>query len=91
MKRWMNLHDNTPWYKVKRPQDKDFIPSGPEYYKKGSFHNKVGMTLMWIFYVIVGTQVVYALSVIPFWPIPAMMAIALVLFGYVVWTARNVK
>ena len=56
-------------------------------YRRGSRHNKIGMWIMWIFYVIVSYQVVLALSVIPFWPIPVMMGIALSLFFYVVITA----
>ena len=44
MKRWFDLKHPTPWHK--NPEDEDFIPSGPEWYKKGSFHNKVGMWLL---------------------------------------------
>ena len=62
-------------------------PYGSHPYKRGSRHNKIGMWIMWIFYVIVSCQVVLALSVIPFWPIPVMMGIALSLFFYVVITA----
>ena len=56
-------------------------------YKRGRRHNKIGMWIMWLFYIVVSCQVVYALSVIPFWPIPVMMGIALSLFFYVVITA----
>ena len=40
----------------KNPREKDWIGSGPELYKKGSFHNKLGMWLMRIFYGIVIIQ-----------------------------------
>ena len=62
-------------------------PSGCHPYKRGSRHNKIGMAIMYLFYIVVSCQVVYALSVIPFWPIPVMMGIALLLFFYVVITA----
>ena len=52
------------WHK--NPEDEDFIPSGPEWYKKGSFHNKLGMGLMWIFFGIVIVQVGHAMTVLPF-------------------------
>ena len=64
-------------------------PKGCHPYKRGSRHNKIGMWIMWLFYIVVSCQVVYALSVIPFWPIPVMMGIALSLFFYVVITARG--
>jgi len=57
-------------------------------YKRGSRHNKIGMWIMWIFYVIVTIQIVYALSVIPFWPITAMIGFGLLLGSYVVVTAK---
>ena len=62
-------------------------PIGSHPYKRGSRHNKIGMWILWIFYVIVSCQVVLALTVIPFWPIPVMMGIALSLMFYVVITA----
>lgn len=58
-------------------------------YKRGSRHNKIGMWIMWLFYVIVTAQVVYAISVIPFWPITAMMGMGLLFGAYVVVTAKN--
>ena len=67
----------------KNPQDPDFIQSGPEYYKKGSFHNKLGMYLMWIFYGIITVQIVHLLTVLP-WIFPALMGTGLALAGYVV-------
>ena len=69
------------------PDGWDRGPYGSHPYKRGSRHNKIGMWIMWIFYVIVGCQIVLALSVIPIWPIPVMMGIALSLFFYVVITA----
>ena len=45
----------------------------PPEYKRGSRHNKIGMTIMWIFYGIVIVQVFHAISVIPFFPITFLM------------------
>ena len=56
-------------------------------YKRGSRHNKVGMWIMWAFYGIIIVQVIHALSVIPFWPIPAMMGLGLLFCLYVVISA----
>ena len=67
----------------------DSGPTGCHPYKRGSRHNKIGMWIMWIFYVIVTAQVVYAISVIPFWPITAMLGIGLLFGAYVVVTAKN--
>ena len=57
-------------------------------YKRGSRLNKIGMFLMWTFYVIVIIQVLYAISIIPFFPITFIM----LLFGtYILfhgWIAR---
>ena len=57
-------------------------------YKRGSFHNKAGMTIMWIFYGIVIVQVLHVITVIPFFPITFLM----LLFGaYILfqgWIAR---
>ena len=57
-------------------------------YKRGSFHNKVGMVIMWAFYSIVIVQVLHAISIIPFFPITFLM----LLFGaYILfqgWIAR---
>ena len=55
----------------------DSGPTGAHPYKRGSFHNKAGMTIMWIFYGIVIVQVFHAISVIPFFPITFIM----LLFG----------
>ena len=51
----------------------DSGPTGCHPYKRGSFHNKAGMTIMWIFYGIVIVQVFHAISVIPFFPITFLM------------------
>ncbi len=53
-------------------------------YKRGSRHNRIGMWVMWIFYGIISIQIVHVLTVIPFFPIPLMMLIGLLLAGYVV-------
>ena len=45
----------------------------PPEYKRGSRHNKIGMTIMWIFYGIVIVQVLHVISVIPFFPITILM------------------
>ena len=64
-------------------------PRGSHPYKRGSLHNKIGMWIMWIFYVIVIAQVTYAISVIPFWPITAMLCIGVLFGAYVVITAKS--
>ena len=73
----------------KNPQDKDWIGSGPEFYKKGSFHNKLGMWLMWIFYGIVIVQVLHAMTVIPFFPITFTILTGLAFIYYVAWRATH--
>ena len=73
----------------KNPQDKDWIGSGPEFYKKGSFHNKLGMWLMWIFYGIVIIQVLHAMTVIPFFPITFTILSGLAFIYYVAWRATQ--
>ena len=62
----------------------DSGPIGCHPYKRGSRHNKIGMWIMYIFYGIVSIQIVHVLTVIPFFPIPLMMLIGLLLAGYVV-------
>jgi len=57
-------------------------------YKRGSRLNKIGMWIMWIFYVIVIIQVGYAITIIPFFPITFLM---LLFGGYILfqrWIAR---
>ena len=51
----------------------DSGPIGCHPYKRGSFHNKAGMTIMWIFYGIVIVQVLHVISVRPFFPITFVM------------------
>ena len=58
----------------------------PEY-KRGSRHNKIGMTIMWLFYGIVILQVLHAVTVIPFFPITFMMLLGLGFIFYVQWRA----
>ena len=62
----------------------DSGPIGCHPYKRGSRHNKIGMWIMYIFYGIVSIQIAHVLTVIPFFPIPLMMLIGLLLAGYVV-------
>ena len=71
----------------KNPQDPDYIQSGPEYYKRGSFHNKLGMTIMWAFYGIVIVQVIHALFTVPFYPITFTILCGLSFIVYVAWRA----
>ena len=53
-------------------------------YKRGSRHNKIGMTIMWLFYGIVILQVIHAITIIPFFPITFLM----LLFGlYILYIA----
>ncbi len=73
----------------KNPQDKDWIGSGPEFYKKGSFHNKLGMWIMWLFYGIVIVQVLHAMTVIPFFPITFTILSGLAFIYYVAWRATH--
>ena len=73
----------------KNPQDKDWIGSGPEFYKKGSFHNKLGMWLMWIFYGIVIIQVLHAMTIIQFFPITFTILSGLGFIYYVAWRATQ--
>ena len=73
----------------KNPQDKDWIGSGPEFYKKGSFHNKLGMWLMWIFYGIVIIQVLHAMTIIPFFPITFTILSGLGFIYYVAWRSTQ--
>ena len=42
-------------------------------YKRGSRHNKIGMTIMWSFYIIVTIQVLHVITIIPFFPITFLM------------------
>jgi len=39
-------------------------PSGYHPYKRGSRHNKVGMWIMWLFYIVVSYRIVYTFYVL---------------------------
>ena len=58
----------------------------PEY-KRGSRHNKVGMWILWIFLGIVIAQVLYAITVIPFFPITFTILSGIGVIFYVAWRA----
>ena len=51
----------------------DSGPIGCHPYKRGSRHNKIGMTIMWVFYIIVIVQVLHVITIIPFFPITFLM------------------
>ena len=59
----------------------------PPEYKRGSRHNKIGMTIMFIFYGIVLVQVIHAMIVLPFFPIPFAILLGLGFIYYVAWRA----
>ena len=58
-------------------------PIGCHPYKRGSRHNKMGMSIMYIFYGIITIQIAHLLTVLP-WIFPALMGTGLALAGYVV-------
>ena len=58
----------------------------PEF-KRGSRHNKVGMWILWIFLGIVIAQVLYAITIIPFFPITFTILLGLLFIVYVAWRA----
>ena len=62
-------------------------PIGCHPYKRGSFHNKFGMWIMWLFYGIVIVQVIHAMTVIPFFPITFTILSGLFFIWYVAWRA----
>ena len=62
-------------------------PIGCHPYKRGSFHNKLGMWIMIIFYGIVIVQVIHAMTVIPFFPITFTILSGLFFIWYVAWRA----
>ena len=62
-------------------------PIGCHPYKRGSFHNKLGMWIMFIFYGIVIVQVIHAMTVIPFFPITFTILSGLFFIWYVAWSA----
>jgi len=59
----------------------------PPEYKRGSRHNKIGMWIMFIFYGIVLVQVIHAMMVLPFFPIPFAILLGLGFIYYVAWRA----
>ena len=59
----------------------------PEY-KRGSRHNKIGMIIMWSFYIIVIIQVIHVITIIPFFPITFMMLSFLLYMFFLAWIAR---
>tara|TARA_Y100001970_G_scaffold148712_1_gene182645 strand:- start:267 stop:518 length:252 start_codon:yes stop_codon:yes gene_type:complete len=59
----------------------------PPEYKRGSRHNKIGMTIMWSFYIIVIVQVLHAITIIPFFPITFLILLGLGFICYVAWRA----
>ena len=65
----------------------DSGPTGCHPYKRGSRHNKIGMTIMWIFYGIVIIQILHVVTVIPFFPITFLMLLGLAYIFYVAWRA----
>ena len=65
----------------------DSGPTGCHPYKRGSRHNKIGMTIMWAFYGIVFIQILHVVTVIPFFPITFMMLLGLAYIFYVAWRA----
>ena len=64
-------------------------PIGCHPYKRGSFHNKLGMWIMFIFYGIVLIQVLHAMTVIPFFPITFTILSGLFFIWYVAWRASK--
>ena len=56
-------------------------------YVRGSLHNKIGMWIMWIFYGIILIQVIHAMMVLPFFPIPFAILLGLGFIVYVAWRA----
>ena len=65
----------------------DSGPIGCHPYKRGSRHNKIGMWIMYIFYGIVLVQVIHAMIVLPFIPIPLSILLGLGFICYVAWRA----
>ena len=59
----------------------------PPEYKRGSRHNKIGMIIMWSFYIIVIVQVLHAITIIPFFPITFLILLGLGFICYVAWRA----
>ena len=66
----------------------DSGPIGCHPYKRGSRHNKIGMIIMWAFYIIVIIQVLHVITIIPFFPITFMMLSFLLYMFFQAWSAR---
>ena len=70
MKRWLNLSNDRPWDRPKRDPNRKIhpdeymqagwekTPSGAHPYQRGSRHNKIGLWIMWTYYVIIVGMVV---------------------------------
>ena len=67
MKRWFDLADPKPW--GRKPKRKlttadymvdgwDKCPPGAHPYVRGSLHNKVGMWIMWTYYILFTAMVI---------------------------------
>ena len=65
----------------------DSGPIGCHPYKRGSRHNKVGMWILWIFVGIVIAQVLYAITIIPFFRITFTILSGIGVIFYVAWRA----
>ena len=65
----------------------DSGPIGCHPYKRGSRHNKIGMIIMWSFYIIVIIQVLHVITIIPFFPITFSILLGLFFIVYVAWRA----
>ena len=57
-------------------------------YKRGSRHNKIGMVIMWAFYIIVTIQVLHVITIIPFFPITFLMLTFGAYILFQAWIAR---
>ena len=57
-------------------------------YRRGSRHNKIGMTIMWAFYIIVTIQVLHVITIIPFFPITFLMLTFGAYILFQAWIAR---
>ena len=66
----------------------DSGPIGCHPYKRGSRHNKIGMIIMWAFYIIVIIQVLHVITIIPFYPITFMMLSFLLYMFFQAWIVR---
>ena len=57
-------------------------------YKRGSRHNKIGMVIMWGFFIIVTIQVLHVITIIPFFPITFLMLTFGAYILFQAWIAR---